>query len=390
MNLMDLVNLLLFALALLGLLAVFVLYPLALWLRARQQPVSDAGPTTAGLPTVSLLVVARNAAAIIEAKISNCLALDYPAHLLEIIFYSDGSTDRTEKIIGKYAGPRLRLLSSAGHGGKTQALNEAVAHCAGDILVFSDADALLNREAVTKLTRHFQDPQIGGVCGQRLIAREKVNLRTAQSSYIKFDSLIKLLESRIGSITSNDGKIYAIRRELFQPIAPGATDDLYVCLSIILQGRRFIFEPAAQALIRVPSRSPAHEVSRRRRIVSRSLRGISLSRKLLNPRQYGFYALGLFINKVLRRLLCIFLALLLVSSIYLSLHLTGVRYLLAAQLLFYGLALSHSRLAPIKTLGKIAGRAFYFCLGAWGSLLGVVDFVRGRFIEKWEPVKTDG
>src|SRR6185503_6107908 len=215
----------------------------------------------------------------------------------------------------------------------------------------------------------------------------------AQERYIAADSALKRAESRLGSVTSNDGKLYAVRRSLFRPIAPGATDDLYSCLSIVEQGRRFVFEPRARAFIRTPSRNPSHELSRRRRIVARSLRGIFLKRALLNPLRHGSFALQLFVNKVCRRLLPLFLVLLFGTSLALTLLEPHAPWALAALLLqlgFYALALAHLVLARkrVPLIGALASVAYYFCVGNLGTLLGLADFLRGREAVKWDPVKT--
>ena len=194
-------------------------------------------------------------------------------------------------------------------------------------------------------------------------------------------------------MTSNDGKLYAVRRSLFRPIAPGATDDLYACLSIVEQGRHFVFEPRARAWIRTPSRNPAHELVRRRRIVARSLRGIFLKRALLNPLRHGSFALQLFVNKVCRRLLPLFLVLLFGTSLALTLLEPHAAWALAALLLqlgFYALALAHLVLARkrVPLIGALASVAYYFCVGNLGTLLGLADFLRGREAVKWDPVKT--
>jgi cellulose synthase/poly-beta-1,6-N-acetylglucosamine synthase-like glycosyltransferase len=217
-------------------------------------------------------------------------------------------------------------------------------------------------------------------------------LREPQRRYIGFDSAIKALESRCGRITSNDGKLYAIRRALFEPIPEAVTDDLFVCLSVIRQGYDFTFEPKARAFIRLPSRSASHEIERRRRIVSRSLRGIGMMRSLLNPRRYRAYSLGLFINKVLRRLLPVFLILIFVSTAVLSAFHPAAAVLLILQSGFYTVALAYPALARIASKGALERAAsvpFYFCVGNYGTLLGLADFVMGRRVARWDPRKTD-
>jgi hypothetical protein len=179
-----------------------------------------------------------------------------------------------------------------------------------------------------------------------------------------------------------------VRRALFRPIDAGATDDLFSCLSVVEQGARFVFEPRAVAFIRTPSRSAAHEISRRRRIVARSLHGIAVKRALLNPLRHGGFGVQLLVNKVLRRFLPVLLIGCLLASAALALHDVRARVLLALQLAFYALALGRRWLAPLPGLGKASGLAYYFCVGNLGTLLGLVDFLSGRQTVKWEPRKA--
>lgn len=369
----------------------FVLYPAGVWLFSR---LAGRGRRVVGrgTPTVSLLVVVRNAETFIEEKVRNSLDLDYPASSLDLVFCSDGSDDGTEGIIRRFEGERLRLIPLAGHQGKIAALNRAIYDCTGDIVVLSDADAMLDPDAIRKLVRHFDDPTVGGVCGQRIIARDGAELREAQSRYIGFDSRIKQWESRLGSITSNDGKIYAIRRDLFCPLAPAVSDDLYLALGVVRQHRRFTFEPEARARIRLPSRSPAHEIERRRRIVSQSYRSMWFMRQVLNPFEHGPFALALAVNKILRRLLPFFFVTLVASTLILSFRRPWMVPLLGAQAGVLALAAYHGWTGGSRgprSIRRLAAVAFYFVLGQWGTLLGVIDFATGRQVNKWDPVKTD-
>jgi cellulose synthase/poly-beta-1,6-N-acetylglucosamine synthase-like glycosyltransferase len=369
----------------------FALYPPMLWLstRRRKPRTVGAAPT---LPSVSMLIAVRNGETIVRDKIANALDLDYPSDRFEVIVASDGSTDRTEQIIRSFDDPRVKPLIFAEHVGKAAALNEGAGACRGEVIVFSDADALLDRDAVIALVGHFDDPVVGGVCGQRVIRRGDRELERAQSRYIRFDSTIKALESRAGRITSNDGKLYAIRRRLFRPIPPAVTDDLYVCLNVIHQGYDFIFEPAARASIHLPSRSPAHELQRRRRIVSRSLRGIRMMGALLNPFRYGAYAVGLLVNKVLRRLLPVCLIVIAAATAVLSIEHPAALAFLAVQVAFCAAALLYPALARVawaKAIRRALSVPFYFFVGNYGTLLGLADFVRGRQVAKWDPIKTD-
>jgi len=381
----------LFAVSAGAVLLFFVVYPAVTWLaaslRSEQRP-----PESDAVPSVTVLVVVRNAESFIAEKVRNTLDLDYPPDRLDAVFYSDGSTDGTNRIIHSAESPRLRLLVGGTHQGKTTCLNEALPACEGEIVVFSDADAFLAPDAIGMMTRHFADPTVGGVCGQRVIGGDQSDLREAQASYISFDSAIKRFETRLGSVTSNDGKIYAVRRPLLQPFAPAVADDPYAAYNVVRQGSRFIFEPAARAFIRVPSRSPSHEIVRRRRIVSQSLRGIYLLRATLNPFRYGWFSVGLAVNKVLRRLLPVFLVTLFLSSFALSFRYPAFALFTGVQWAFYTLAALHPQLrsdAIPKLLRRGSATAFYFVVGQYGTLLGLLDFLLGRSPARWEPVKTD-
>lgn len=391
MEALFLFNSIVFAISLSGILLVFLLYPLLLSMVFFIK--GERAVTTAPVhPPVSLITVVHNGEDLVVGKIQNSLSLNYPSDNFEIIVYSDGSTDGTERKAESCITQNVRFISSPHFEGKNNALNRAVENAQGDILVFSDADAILDVDAILNLIKYFVDPSVGGACGQRVIGEDNKKLKKAQSDYIRFDSTIKKMENKIGSISSNDGKLYAVRKELFQPIPSAVTDDLYVCLSIVKQGYRFLFEPNSRAFIKVPSRSPKHELERRRRIVCRSLRGIFLQKELLNPLKYGIFSLSLVTNKLNRRLLPAYLLVLFLSSAFLSLYNALMRVFFFSQVAFYLLALSYPFLENTKGLGvvkKLSSLPYYFCIGNYGTLLGLIDFIMGKQITKWQPFKTE-
>lgn len=365
---------LLAALGGLGIFIVVCLYPVfILALPRRNPPVTPPEPEN--WPSVTMITAARNAAALLPSKLNNFRALDYPPDRLNLLIASDASTDATRKIIETGCDSRIRLIEQTERRGKAAAMNLAVEQTNSELLLFSDADALLAPDAVRKLARCFSDSRIGGVCGQRVAVRNGAGLRDAQQTYIHLDSALKRIESEHGRISSNDGKIHMIRRELFKPVPPDVTDDLYTALSVIAQGYRFVFEPEAVAEVKVPSRDALHEIQRRRRIVVRSLTGIFRMRSLLNPFRYGWFSAGLLINKVGRRLLPFFLLLLA----------AGLIRMLAAFPLVLALLIM---LAICGLL--VSSLAQYMLAGFIGSGLGVVDFISGRRVSVWEPRKSGG
>lgn len=385
--------LIVFGIAVLAILLPLALYPLGLWVVAGLSSRSELPPPLADTPPVTLVVAVRNGEHLLEAKISNCLALDYPADRLELLFVSDGSNDRTEEIIRTHESERLKLIALQPHHGKSAALNEAIPLCSGLLVAFSDVDAILEKSALLNLVRHFANPTVGGVCGLRVIAEEGRQIGAPQRTYIGFDTRIKILESRLGSIASNEGKLYVIRKELFQPIDKAAMDDLWVCLGVIRQHFRFLFEPEAKAYIKLPARSPQHEVTRRRRMTQLSLRCLFLMKAVFNPFRYGALSLRLAINKVVRRMLPLAMLLLLATSLILVFYHPLFLLFLLPQLLFYGAAATRMRARHAEggrgPFGKVAWTAYYFCLGNIGVLLGVMDFTLGRRSIGWDPKKAD-
>ena len=376
---------------------VFVLYPGFLFLGCHATPGKNNHNNGFNLPSISVLVVFRNSQDLLEEKIKNFSALDYPKEKLELIMVSDGSTDRSIEIIEMAKSLPIKLYNLYNHQGKISGLNFGVEKCSNDIILFSDADAILEIYALRKIVRHFCNPLIGGVCGKRLINEGLSKTQAGQEKFIQWDTMIKSLEMKSGiSITSNDGKIYAIRKRLFLPVRPGVTDDAYIALSIIQQKYRFVFEPKAIAFIKKPSRYTMHELVRRKRIVSTSLTGLKHHIGLFNPFKYGFFSFGLFINKVLRRMIPFALILILLTSLILSLNnyiaatlffrlqITGYMFFLLYPAIISRLPDNPFWVQIIKKLGSIG---YFFCVGMAGTFIGVLTFLSGRKISKWEPIK---
>ncbi len=374
-----------------GILTVVFVYPLALLLSSRRTPIAPL-PDPSDWPSVAVITAARNAAALLEAKIKNFRALDYPPECLTLLIASDASTDETRRIVTAVADPRIRLVEQEKRCGKAAAMNRAVEQTDVDLLLFSDADARLAPDAVRKLARHFKNSQVGGVCGLRASARSAARLRDAQQTYIHLDSALKKIESAHGRISSSDGKIHMIRRALFAPIPPDVTDDLYTALSVISQGYRFLFEPEAVAEVNVPSRDALHEIQRRRRIVTRSLTGILRMRRVLNPVRFGWFSIGLLINKVGRRLLPFFLLMLAVGVLRAILTASiAAPVLFGAVVLLLGIAVCGLVLFLLQSarLLKLIRLAQYVLAGFVGTGWGVIDFLCGRRVSVWEPKKMD-
>ena len=342
-------------------------------------------------PTVSVLIAAHDEAACIEEKLRNTLDQDYPSERLQVVVASDGSTDRTVEIARSFADRGVRVLSLPRRG-KIAALEDAVAAATGDVLVFTDANASLESDALRKLVRSFADPDVGGVCGNQIHRHEghEESVGDGEGLYWKYDKWLKSLQSATGSIVSADGALYAIRRELYRtPPNRIVNDDFSISTSVIAQGKRLVFDGEALAVEPAAARA-GDEFERKVRILSRGLWSVIAARELLNPFRHGFYSFVLFTHKVLRRLTPLFLAGFLAGSLLLAVRGGPYAALAAAQGGFYLLA-AVGALTRSTRLGRWRplGLPFFFCLANAAALTAIVRVLRGHVPETWQPKRRD-
>jgi cellulose synthase/poly-beta-1,6-N-acetylglucosamine synthase-like glycosyltransferase len=362
---------------------VYLGYPALLWTlsRFRTRPVRTGELT----PRVTFVIAAYNEEHVIAEKIENSLSLDYPAEHIEVLVVSNGSTDRTNEIVAGHPDPRVRLLALP-RPGKMQALNEGVQAATGEILVFTDADFLLDRHTLRLMASKFADPEVGGVCGARNtnVRREGDATGAGEGLYARWDKWQKTLESRIGSVFAADGLLYAIRRELYVPIdAVHAADDIYISTRIPLQGYRLLFEPDATAYERADVHAE-QEFSRRVRVTNHSVRGLLTLRSHLFT--HGFYSLELLSHKLVRHMIPFFLIPLLAASAILAGSSPVYAIVFAGQVLVYALAIVGWALR-----NRPIGRAkpfyvpYYFCFVNAAAFFGLLSILRGNRVTAWTP-----
>jgi cellulose synthase/poly-beta-1,6-N-acetylglucosamine synthase-like glycosyltransferase len=361
-------------------------FPLITVLRGTLLKKSNKSGTGMDLPSVSLVIAAYNEADVIADKLKNALASDYPGSQLEIIVASDGSDDGTNEIVANFGEPRVRLLALERQG-KNRAVNHAVQMASGAILVFTDADSMLDPDALRHLVEPFVDPEIGGVGGSYHYLRNSTG-GEGERTYWSFDRWLKILQSKAGNITGTTGHIYAIRRSLFAPVPPGVTDDAYISREIIRQHYRLVYAP--QAIARGPIADQAGEVRRKVRVTTRGLKCVWEQRYLLNPRVYGFYAIQLFSHKVLRRLMAIPLLGLFFSAPLLWRQ--GLVYRLATigQMAFHsaaalGYSMRDRRWGRLKFLSL----PYHLDMVNLATLAGLGNLLRGVQFDVWYAERAD-
>jgi cellulose synthase/poly-beta-1,6-N-acetylglucosamine synthase-like glycosyltransferase len=276
-------------------------YPVLIYVCSRLFGRGGEPPTVRkdDLPRVSLLIAAHNEERVIEARIINALATDYPADRLEIVVASDGCRDATPEIVRRYAHRGVRLLHAPQRRGKAATLNWAMPQLGGELVVLSDANTDVDPSAIRALARWFADPAVGVACG-RLLLTDAATGENADGIYWKYETFLKRCEGRLGALLGANGAIYAIRRSLFVPI-PNRTivDDFLIPLVAKREhGCTIVYD--AEAVAREETAPDVRsEFRRRARIGAGGFQVIGQLRRLLHPRR-GWVALALVSHKVLR------------------------------------------------------------------------------------------
>lgn len=333
------------------------------------------------LPFVSLFIPAYNEEKVIKTKINNSLGLQYPQNKIEIVVASDGSTDDTNKIASTF-GDQITFFEYSERGGKTNLINKTIPKLNGEIIIFSDASAILEQNALHKLIRHFRDDKIGCVSGQYKLGKgNSTSSSTGESIYWRYETTIKSCESKFYSILGAHGALYAIRAELFEPLPPNAINDDYILpMLAVKHGFRAIYEEKAIAN-EIVHASIKGEVTRRRRISVGNFQQLFILKSLLNPFR-GKIAFEFISHKLLRSFAFVFMVLLFLLNLFL--HTPLFLSLLIFQIFFYvtGLLMYLFKIKECRI--KLFTIPFYIFIINYSSYLGFVEFLKGNEETLWE------
>lgn len=371
---------------------VYAGYPLVLALLSPRKPETlerngavSVGPT----PKTTLLISAYNEADCIAEKLDNTLAIDYPRDCLEIVVISDASEDDTDEVVRRYASRGVSLLRMPRRGGKTLGLNAGVAQSSGDIIVFSDANALYRADAVRRLVAPFSDARVGAVIGESTYVEPDSESGRSESLYWRYETWIKALESRRGSVVGGDGAIYAVRRDLYKPMTADALSDFVNPLQVVKAGFRCVYEPRALSYEEAAA-DFNREYRRKVRIVNRAWRALWSMRDMLNPLRHGAFALKLWSHKVLRWWMPVAPAAILVLNLFLLERHPIYWLILVLQVLFYVLAASGFLLRHRPRQPTLFRIPFYFCLVNFAAGVGLVQAMSGKSYVTWTTSRAGG
>lgn len=368
---------------------VYIGYPLLLVIMSKlaQPKLVDRKAIT---PKVSFIVSCYNEADVIVEKINNCLNLDYPKDLIEFVFISDGSTDGTDELIREHGDERTKLVRQEGRLGKTCGLNLGVPETAGDIIIFSDANAMYEAQAIHKLVRNFNDEKVGYVVGAALYTDSgETSAAQSEDVYWRYEIYLKKIESSLHSVVGGDGAIYAIRRHLYEPLDREDINDFVNPLQIIAKGYRGIFDEEAICYEQTAGDFDK-EGKRKKRIVNRSFTALMRNKVVMNPFKCGFYSVEIISHKLLRWLIPFFL--LAGGAGVLGLALAKVQFFQFVLLLgimgMWFIMLGY-KLKSKESCSGILLYPYYFYLVNKSALQGVIESLRGRVQVTWATHRED-
>jgi biofilm PGA synthesis N-glycosyltransferase PgaC len=344
---------------------------------------------TGDLPTCTLIVAAYNEERLMEEKIINSLALNYPAQKLQFVFITDGSTDGTAGIVKKHT--EIRHMHTDARMGKIVAVHRAMDTVTSEVVVFTDANTFLNTDAILNICRHYSDKKVGAVAGEKRVYAEAGNATAGEGFYWKYESKLKAWDSELYSVVGAAGELFSIRTELYRPV-PASTilDDFMISLLVAGDGYRVIYEPEAFA-VEGASQNITEELKRKIRIAAGGIQSIVWLKALLNPIPNPVLTFQYVSHRVLRWTVVPFLMILalLINFIIVfsgSISLT-YQLLLLAQVGFYLLAISGWIMEERQIKIKIFFIPYYFCMMNYAVVMGILRYLRGKQSAVWEKAK---
>ena len=315
-------------------------------LAIKAKPLADI--TDDCLPEVTLMVCAYNEEDIISEKMSNTHSLDYPADRLHLVWVTDGSTDNTNSILSTY--PDVKIVFSPERRGKSAALKHGIKEVSTEIVMMTDANTMLNPEAIREIVRLMQDPKVGCVSGEKKVMAKSDSDEAAQGEglYWKYESTLKRLDSELYSAMGAAGELCVIRRQLMTDIPDDTLlDDFVISMEIVRLGYKIAYTSKAFAM-EYGSADLHEESKRKRRIAAGGLQSSWRLRSLMNPLRHPVVAFQFVSHRVLRWTItpvCLFALIPLNTILVLSGE--GIIYTIIwiLQILFYASALAGMRIS---------------------------------------------
>jgi cellulose synthase/poly-beta-1,6-N-acetylglucosamine synthase-like glycosyltransferase len=367
-----------------GLLVYIILLFKRAFFKSREREVYDY------LPTCSLVIAAYNEEDLIQQKIENTLLLTYPKELLKIYFVTDGSSDDTPEIVKRY--PQLILFHKDERKGKVAAMDRVMEYIDSEVVIFTDANTFLNKEALISICEHYSDAYVGGVAGEKRVSYdEKADASSAgEGIYWRYESQLKKWDSELYSVVGTAGELFSVRKSLYQSVpADTILDDFMISMQIAEKGYRIVYEPKAFA-IETASENVQEELKRKIRIAAGGMQAIFRLKKLLNPFKFPVLSFQYISHRVLRWTITpLLLIVFFVVSFYLAInnghHIYSTLFYL--QIAFYGLAIIGWFLERKQLKVKAAFIPYYFCIMNYAVLAGMIKYFQNKQSAIWVKAK---
>lgn len=336
-------------------------------------------------PKVTLIISAYNEEKVIESKILNSLGLDYPNYLMQIIVVSDKSSDSTDEIVKRYVTNGVELFIAKERNGKTAGLNSAILEAKGEVVVFSDADAMYQKDSIKKMVSLLSDNSIGLVTGSTdYVETINSDMVATSSLYTRLERYIKKMESRLGSCVGADGAVFAMKRELYIPLRDDDINDLVIPLNVVKQGHRVILGEEIKCS-EPPSDTLEGEFKRQVRITNRTLNALFRNIELMNLLAYPLFSFQIISHKILRFAVPLFMIIAMGINIMVLNLSIFYKILLFGQVLFYLLAILAYLVEKITSKPNKLNIISHFLMVQISMLFGWWGFISGKRQVIWKP-----
>ncbi len=335
-------------------------------------------------PRITVIIPAYNEANRIAEKLDNTLAAEYPPGMREIIVASDASTDATDNIVRRYEPDGVRLVRADARRGKEYVQALAISAATGEIIVFTDVSTTIAKTALQDIVKAFSNPTVGAVSSEdRIIGKDGQIL--GESAYVRYEMLLRRLESRVNSLVGLSGNFFAARKIVcnnWDPVLPG---DFNTAINCTVLGYKAITD--SSVLGYYPDiQNESHEYQRKLRTVIHGISSVLHRMDILNPARFGLFAMQIWGHKLMRWLVPWFLVLLLISSILLLDAHWIYRIALYMQLLFYLMALLGRQYAT-KLQSNVLKIPYFFVQVNLAIAHAWILYLRGERMTTWEPTK---
>ncbi|MBS4027441.1 MAG: glycosyltransferase [Ignavibacteriales bacterium] len=337
-------------------------------------------------PKVSVIIPMYNEERNVVKKMENSFTLNYPQEKIEFLIGSDGSTDKTNEILKTYDHKANTKIFYFSRKGKAGILNALEKEASGEILLFTDGDCLLHSNAIQEGVTFFSNENVGGVCGNLLFTSAN-NSKVRESFYWKFETLLRKYESEIKTIIGGSGQIIFIKKIFYRnlPDNIGIADDFVIPMSIIKQGKNFVFAEKAIATTNEVENVQG-EFRRRVRIGTQNFQSFSFLSEFLNPR-YGFVTFALVSHKVLRWFAPFLMFGLLLSSWFVQQINSFLYYLWISQIIFYGFSFLGFIISVMGKKNRLLIYPYYFLAMNAALFVGFLKFLFNKQKPTWEVIR---